>query len=61
VSTTIRSVANLTRADGEQFFGRIASLHVDTRRTVYPLADANEALADLRSGKLTGTAVLAVS
>ena len=58
---TVRSVANLTRADGEQFFGRIASLHVDTRRTVYPLADANEALADLRSGKLTGTAVLAVS
>ncbi|HEX5729422.1 zinc-dependent alcohol dehydrogenase family protein, partial [Microbacterium sp.] len=32
---TIRSVANLTRADGEQFFGRIASLHIHTRRTVY--------------------------
>jgi propanol-preferring alcohol dehydrogenase len=58
---TIRSVANLTRADGEQFFRRIASLRIETRRTVYPLAEANEALADLRSGKLTGTAVLAVS
>jgi propanol-preferring alcohol dehydrogenase len=58
---TIRSVANLTRADGEQFFRRIASLRIETRRTVYPLANANEALADLRNGKLTGTAVLAVS
>ena len=58
---TIRSVANLTRADGEQFFRRIASLRIETRRTIYALADANEALADLRSGKLTGTAVLAVS
>ncbi|HEX7421366.1 MAG TPA: zinc-dependent alcohol dehydrogenase family protein [Thermoanaerobaculia bacterium] len=58
---TIRSVANLTRADGEQFFRRIAALRIETRRTVYPLAQANEALADLRTGKLTGTAVLAVS
>jgi propanol-preferring alcohol dehydrogenase len=58
---TIRSVANLTRADGEQFFRRVASLQMETRRTVYPLAEANEALADLRSGRLTGTAVLAVS
>jgi propanol-preferring alcohol dehydrogenase len=55
---TIRSVANLTRADGEQFFRRIASLRIATKRTIYPLANANEALADLRSGKLTGTAVL---
>ena len=58
---TIRSVANLTRADGEQFFQRIASLRIETKRTIYPLANANEALTDLRSGKLTGTAVLAVS
>jgi propanol-preferring alcohol dehydrogenase len=57
---TIRSVANLTRADGEEFFLRIAPLRIETRRTVYPLAQANEALADLRSGKLTGTAVLTV-
>lgn len=55
---TIRSVANLTRADGEQFFRRIATMRIETRRTVYPLAKTNEALADLRSGKLTGTAVL---
>ena len=58
---TIRSVANLTRADGEQFFRRSASLHIETKRTVYPLAQANEALADLRSGQLTGTAVLSMN
>lgn len=57
---TIRSVANLTRADGEQFFQRIAPLRIETKRTVYPLAEANEALGELRSGKLTGTAVLTV-
>ena len=58
---TIRSVANLTRADGEAFFRRIASLRIETKRTVYPLAQANEALRDLRSGKLTGTAVLSMN
>ena len=57
---TIRSVANLTRADGEKFFRRIAPLRIETRRPLDPLEQANEALADLRSGKLTGTAVLAV-
>ncbi len=55
---SIHSVANLTRADGEQFFQRIASLRIETRRTVYPLDHANEALADLRAGRLTGTAIL---
>jgi len=57
---TIRSVANLTRADGDAFFQRIASPRIETKRTVYPLAQANEALADLRGGNLTGTAVLAM-
>ena len=55
---TIRSVANLTRADGEAFFNRIASLRIETRRTVYPLDRANEALADLRDGRIVGTAIL---
>ncbi|HYR29381.1 MAG TPA: zinc-dependent alcohol dehydrogenase family protein [Thermoanaerobaculia bacterium] len=58
---TIRSVANLTRADGEEFFQRIASLRIETKRTVYPLARANEALDDLRRGNLTGTAVLSMN
>ena len=55
---TIRSVANLTRDDGVRFFERIASMHIETRRTSYPMDRANEALRDLRSGEFTGTAVL---
>ena len=55
---TVRSVANLTRADGEAFM-RIAAkvpLTVETRR--YPLEQANRALEDLRAGALSGAAVL---
>ncbi|HUE95763.1 MAG TPA: hypothetical protein VMN39_03860 [Longimicrobiaceae bacterium] len=55
---SIRSVANLTRRDGEDFFTRIGSLRIETRRTVYPLERAHEALAALRAGRLTGTAIL---
>ncbi len=58
---TIRSVANLTRLDGEAFFERISSIRIETRRTLYPLERANDALDDLRSGRLTGTAVLDLS
>jgi propanol-preferring alcohol dehydrogenase len=57
---TIRSVANLTRHDGEELFARLRSLRIETQRTEYPLARANDALRDLRSGELTGTAVLVV-
>ena len=54
----IVSVANLTREDGASFFAMAeqAPLHVLTK--IYPLAQANEALADLRSGALSGAAVL---
>ena len=55
---TIRSVANLTRHDGEELFARLKTLRVETRRIEYPLAQANEALRALRSGELTGTAIL---
>ena len=44
----------------EAFFNRIASLRIETRRTIYPLNRANEALADLREGRMVGTAVLAI-
>lgn len=54
----IRSVANLTRQDGLDLFERLRTLRVETKRTLYRLEDANQALDDLRSGKLTGTAVL---
>ncbi len=54
----ILSVANLTREDGISFFAMAerAKLHVVTRP--YPLEAANEALADLRSGRIEGAAVL---
>ncbi len=57
----IRSVANLTRQDGVELFERLKTLCVQTERTVYPLERANEALSDLRSGELTGTAILEVA
>jgi propanol-preferring alcohol dehydrogenase len=54
----IQSVANLTRKDGRDFMEIAARLDIRTRVTRYPLADANRALTDLRSGALIGTAVL---
>lgn len=54
----IVSVANLTGADATDFFARLASLHVETTVTTYPLDTANQALADLRSGSINGAAVL---
>lgn len=55
---SVRSVANLTRRDGEEFLQIAARvpLRVETQR--YPLADANAALEDLRVGKFRGAAVL---
>lgn len=54
----IRSVANLTRADGEAFLALAANAGVQTEVQVFELADANEALHKLRNGDLTGAAVL---
>ncbi|WP_026379295.1 zinc-dependent alcohol dehydrogenase family protein [Afifella pfennigii] len=54
----LRSVANLTRADGEEFLALAPKVPVVTHTSAYPLQAANEALADLRSGALTGAAVL---
>ena len=52
------SVANLTRKDGVDFFAAAAKADIQTHTTVFPLMDANEALARLREGKLVGAAVL---
>jgi propanol-preferring alcohol dehydrogenase len=52
------SVANLTRQDGIDFLSRVAEMGVTTKTTRYPLNQANEALADLRSGRFEGAAVL---
>jgi propanol-preferring alcohol dehydrogenase len=54
----IMSVANLTRADAHEFLTVAAQAGVKTEVTRYPLAAANEALADLREGRLQGAAVL---
>lgn len=55
---SIHSVANLTRADGEAFLALAPKIPVVTTVEVLPLAEANEALARLREGRLTGAAVL---
>jgi propanol-preferring alcohol dehydrogenase len=56
----LRSVANLARSDGDALFARLKSLRIRTQRTRYPLERANDALRDLRSGELVGTAVLTI-
>jgi propanol-preferring alcohol dehydrogenase len=56
----IRSVANLTRRDGEEFLEIAAKVPVHTEVTTYPLSDANEALQALREGKHEGSIVLEV-
>jgi alcohol dehydrogenase, propanol-preferring len=52
------SVANLTRADAHEFLQIAPQAGVKTETVPYPLAQANEALADLRDGRLQGAAVL---
>ena len=54
----LRSVANLTRADGENFLALAPQVPVRTHVTTFPLAAANEALQRLRDGTLSGAAVL---
>ena len=56
----VRSVANLTRADGEAFLAVAPRVPLRSEVHPYPLADANRALDDLRSGRFTGAAVLQV-
>ncbi|MBI3837524.1 MAG: zinc-dependent alcohol dehydrogenase family protein [Planctomycetia bacterium] len=54
----LRSVANLTRRDGEEFLALAPRVPVRVEAQVYPLRQANEALDDLRAGRVTGAAVL---
>ena len=55
---SIGSVANLTRADGQEFMEIAARAPIRTHTTTFPLIEANEALAMLRGGELEGAAVL---
>ncbi|MPZ54986.1 MAG: zinc-binding alcohol dehydrogenase family protein [Rhizobiales bacterium] len=52
------SVANLTRQDAQEFFAIVPEAGIKTTVVRYPLEQANDALADLRSGRLKGAAVL---
>ena len=56
----IRSVANLTRQDGEEFLALAPQVPVHTSVTPFPLEQANEALQALRQGQLQGAAVLSL-
>jgi propanol-preferring alcohol dehydrogenase len=52
------SVANLKRRDGIDFLALAQKIRIVTKTTTYPLTQANEALADLRTGRFEGAAVL---
>ena len=56
----VRSVANLTRRDGEEFLALAPKVPVKTEVHPYPLEKANEALDDLRAGRFNGAAVIVV-
>jgi propanol-preferring alcohol dehydrogenase len=56
----VRSVANLTRQDGEEFLQLAPRTGVRTEVSSYPLAEANRALDDLRAGRIRGSAVLEI-
>jgi propanol-preferring alcohol dehydrogenase len=55
---TLRSVANLTRNDAEEFLAFAGKTKIRMTTVRYPLSEANTALSDLRNGRLTGAAVL---
>ncbi len=57
----IRSVANNTRQDGEDFLRVAAEIPIKTRVQLYPLAEANQALNALKNDAIEGAAVLRVS
>lgn len=57
---TIRSVANLTREDGEQLLAIAPKIPIATEVEIFPLDQANEALSCLREGRLEGAAVLTI-
>jgi propanol-preferring alcohol dehydrogenase len=54
----VRSVANLTRRDGEEFLRLVPRVPIRPRVEAFALEQANTALARLRAGQLTGAAVL---
>lgn len=57
----VRSVANLTRQDGEEFLTLAPQVPVQSEVQLYPLPEANRALEDLRAGRIRGAAVLVIT
>ncbi|HEY0601992.1 MAG TPA: zinc-dependent alcohol dehydrogenase family protein, partial [Herpetosiphonaceae bacterium] len=57
----IRSVANLTRRNGEEFLTLAPQIPIHTEVQPFPLSDADAALADLRNGNVRGAAVIVVA
>ncbi len=55
---SVRSVANLTRRDGDEFLALAPNVPVRAQTERYPMSEANRALDDLRSGRVKGAAVL---
>lgn len=55
---SVRSVANLTRKDGEEFLKLAAAANIKTETKLFQLQEANKALEELREGKFSGAAVL---
>ena len=58
MARSVSSVANLTRKDAKEFLALAAEMKFRVETTGYPLAQANRALSDLRSGSVAGAAVL---
>lgn len=58
---SIQSVANLTREDGEEFLALAEKIPIKAMVTSYRLEDANQAIKDVREGKIEGSAVLKIS
>ncbi len=57
----LRSVANLTRRDGQEFLELAERIPIETTTEVFELEAANEALQKLRAGEITGSGVLEIS
>ena len=58
---SVRSVANLTRADGDEFFALAPRVPVRTEVEVFPLEETNKALERLRAGQVRGAVVVSVA
>ena len=57
----IKTVANVTRRDGEELLALVSPMHLDPKIQLFSLEHANEALLEVKSGKIRGSKVLKIS